>query len=116
MLQAVASILNGKNVENDSGFLAWCRRVGGDEDYMLVSDTKIAWPGGCTFPAGHMDYPGELSIKWREPDGTRFYDADGHAFELKKDTRAIPVIRSENDGLVYEVACIEGAWRTRSSD
>lgn len=116
VLHGVAGILHRKRAAEDAGFLAWCRRVGGDEDYMLVSDTNVAWPGGCTFPAGHLDYPGELSVEWREPEGETFYDADGHASVHGQEAGALPVIRSENDGLVYEVVCMEGKWRARSSD
>lgn len=116
-LYGVRSAVNGTKTKNDFSFLAWCKSTtrNADRPYVLVGRLDGAtWPGGCKFPIQGFDFPGGLSVSKKKINLSMFtnfeYQSAGSHVVLG------PVIRSEMDGLVYEVLCHDGAWVKRNID
>ena len=115
-LYGVRSTITGNKIDNDYSFVAWCKSNDRSErKYILVGRLGGAvWPGGCKLPIRDFDYPGGLSIKRRRIDLSGYMDFARK--EVGKSSAVGPVIRSEKDGLVYEVFCHHGSWVKRNID
>ncbi|QSX79733.1 hypothetical protein [Agrilutibacter solisilvae] len=113
----VKSVIAGREVDNDYSFIAWCRSNKKDNEtqYILVGQLGGGtWPGGCKLPIREFDYAGGLSVKVRSVDLSAFTDLARRS--VGKNSARGPVIRSERDGLVYEVFCHRKSWVRRSTD
>jgi hypothetical protein len=110
-LYGIKSIIKSKSIVNDYSFIAWCKSSvnGPERQYVLVGQLGgEVWPGGCKFPIRDFDYPGGLSISRKQVNLSSFNDFAHKSIGRK--SAFGPVIRSERDGLVYEVFCHRGAW------
>lgn len=114
-LYGIRSAVTGNKVKKDYSFIAWCKSTGGDGQYVLVGQLDgIRWPGGCKFPIRDFDYPGGLSVSRRTVDLSEFTNFPHKSAGRR--TSFGPVIRSERDGLAYEVFCHRGMWVKRNID